>query len=183
MAFISFQIQRKLKQMLPLMIECMQESEIDRKGERNRMSLDPKPSLKPVSRGRRGKERKRDKYGAFCERSLTVTARGERKIDHLEQLVLLTLAMRDTNHWSNLWWDNNSIINTNNVWSKGCRRTRSSVLSWPLSSPPSAPRIFNNNSQASLPDLIWVSEIWSLHYIISLIWTHLLFPFLAQWKM
>lgn len=47
-------------------------------------------------------EKKRDKYGVFSERSLTVTARGDRQIDLLEQLVLLTLAMKDTNHSSNL---------------------------------------------------------------------------------
>lgn len=45
-----------------------------------------------------GKE-KRDKYGVFLERSLTVTARGDRQIDLLEQLVLLTLAMKETNCW------------------------------------------------------------------------------------
>ena len=46
--------------------------------------------------------KKRDKYGVFLERSLPVTARGDRQIDLLEQLVLLTLAMRDTNHSGNL---------------------------------------------------------------------------------
>ena len=66
------------------------------------MSLGLKPSLNPVSRGSRGGKEKRDKYGVFLERSLAVTARGDRQIDLLEQLVLLTLAMRDTNHSSNL---------------------------------------------------------------------------------
>lgn len=35
------------------------------------------------------------------ERSLAVTARGDRQIDLLEQLVLLTLAMKETNCWCN----------------------------------------------------------------------------------
>lgn len=43
-------------------------------------------------------EEKRDKYGVFLERSLTVISWGERRIDLLEQLVLLTLAMKAMNH-------------------------------------------------------------------------------------
>ncbi len=45
-------------------------------------------------------EKKKDKYGVFLEGSLTVTARGDRQIDLLEQLVLLTLAIKETNHSS-----------------------------------------------------------------------------------
>lgn len=46
-------------------------------------------------------EKKKDKYGVFLEGFLTVTAWDDRQIDHLEQLVLLTLAVKETNHSSN----------------------------------------------------------------------------------
>lgn len=79
-----------------LVSECVQ---IDRKREtgclqtlNHHLTLFPKAS----------EEKKRDKYGVFLERFLTVTAWGDRQIDLLEQLVLLTLAVIHTNHSSNL---------------------------------------------------------------------------------
>ena len=82
--------------MLLSLTECVQESDGDRKEEREKTGCLSALNYH-FTLFHKAAEEKRDKYGVFLEWSLTAMAWGERQIDLLEQLVLLMLAKKDIN--------------------------------------------------------------------------------------